>query len=109
MEKYMNKETFEGKWNMLKGKAKEQWGKLTDDDLMRINGKKEQLIGKLQERYGFLKSRAEQEVANWEHTCSSCSSGMEGMEHHHNASANSHEEMHHASHMGKQNKMKQKH
>lgn len=55
----MNKDIFEGKWNEFKGKIKEQWGKLTDDDLTQINGKKDQLLGKLQTRYGYTKEHAE--------------------------------------------------
>jgi uncharacterized protein YjbJ (UPF0337 family) len=51
-----------GNWKQVKGKIKEQWGKLTDDDLTNINGKKDQLIGKLQERYGYDKQRAQQEI-----------------------------------------------
>ena len=58
----MDKNQLEGKWEQLKGKAREQWGKLTDNDLQVIGGKKEQLIGKLQERYGYMKDRAEKEV-----------------------------------------------
>ena len=77
----MNKETFEGKWNVLKGKAKEKWGKLTDDDLMKINGKKEQLVGQLQKKYGYIKEKAEEEINNWENSCGSC--GCSQDEHRH--------------------------
>lgn len=48
----MNKEQFEGIWNQMKGKVKEKWGKLTDDDLTQINGRRDQLLGKLEQRYG---------------------------------------------------------
>ena len=48
----MNREQIEGKWEQLKGLAKEKWGKLTDNDLMEIRGKSEKLKGKLRERYG---------------------------------------------------------
>ncbi|MGK5595312.1 MAG: CsbD family protein [Parachlamydiaceae bacterium] len=58
----MNKDYFEGKWHELKGKVKEQWGKLTDDDLKEIDGKKESLLGKLQSRYGYAKDQAEKEL-----------------------------------------------
>lgn len=58
----MNWEQVEGKWEQLKGQAKEKWGKLTDNDLTVIKGKKEQFIGKLHERYGYDKQRAEQEI-----------------------------------------------
>lgn len=53
---------LEGKWNQLKGKVQETWGDLTDDDLDRINGRYEQLVGTLQERYGYSRQRAESEV-----------------------------------------------
>jgi uncharacterized protein YjbJ (UPF0337 family) len=62
----MNKDTLKGDWSMIKGKLKEKWGKLTDDDLTEINGKREQLVGKIQKRYGLAKEKAEQELANWE-------------------------------------------
>jgi uncharacterized protein YjbJ (UPF0337 family) len=55
----------EGNWKQIKGKVKEQWGKLTDDDLDVINGKQDQLQGKLQERYGYAKDQAEKEVGDW--------------------------------------------
>ena len=48
-----------------KGKLRQQWGKLTDDDLARVNGKREELAGRLQERYGYEKDRAEREIDNW--------------------------------------------
>jgi uncharacterized protein YjbJ (UPF0337 family) len=51
-----------GKWKQLKGSVKEAWGKLTDDEIDQIDGKREQLIGKLQERYGYERSKAEAEV-----------------------------------------------
>lgn len=65
----MNKEILQGKWNEYKGKIKEQWGKLTDDDIAQINGKKEELLGKLQARYGYAKDRAEKELKNFEDSC----------------------------------------
>lgn len=52
----------EGNWEMLKGKIKKNWGKFTDDDITYINGKKQELLGRLQEKYGFTKDRAEKEV-----------------------------------------------
>jgi uncharacterized protein YjbJ (UPF0337 family) len=60
-EDLMNKDTMQGKWREMKGKVKEQWGKLTDDDLDRIEGKSEQLLGLLQQRYGYARERAEEE------------------------------------------------
>lgn len=58
----MNTDTIEGKWKQLKGKAKEQWGKLTDDDLDRAEGKRDNLIGQIQEKYGKSKDEAKKEV-----------------------------------------------
>jgi uncharacterized protein YjbJ (UPF0337 family) len=58
----MNSDIIEGKWDQLKGKVREKWGKLTDSDMQMIQGKKEQLIGKLQERYGYAKDQAQNEV-----------------------------------------------
>ena len=52
----------EGNWKQIKGKAKEKWGKLTDDDLTVIDGKREQLVGRIQERYGIAKEAAEKQV-----------------------------------------------
>ena len=53
---------IEGDWKRLKGNAKEQWGRLTEDDLAAINGRREQLEGKLQERYGYAKDRIKREI-----------------------------------------------
>jgi uncharacterized protein YjbJ (UPF0337 family) len=58
----MNKDTIEGKWKQLKGKAKEQWGKLTDDELDKMDGSKDQLSGKVQEKYGHSKDEADKAV-----------------------------------------------
>jgi uncharacterized protein YjbJ (UPF0337 family) len=58
----MNSDIIKGKWHQLKGEAKNQWGKLTDDDLDRIEGNSEKLVGVLQERYGYERQQAEQEV-----------------------------------------------
>ncbi len=62
----MNWERIEGNWKQVKGKAVEQWGKLTNDDLDVIEGRREQLSGKIQERYGVAKEEAENQVAAWE-------------------------------------------
>jgi uncharacterized protein YjbJ (UPF0337 family) len=62
----MNQDTFEGNWMQLKGKVKEEWGKLTDDDLDIIAGKRDQLAGRLQERYGLAKDAAEENIAAFE-------------------------------------------
>jgi uncharacterized protein YjbJ (UPF0337 family) len=58
----MNRDILEGNWKQMRGQVKEWWGELTDDDLDRIDGKKDQLIGRLQERYGYTRERAEEEV-----------------------------------------------
>ena len=58
----MNRAEMEGKWKQVKGKVKNQWGKLTDDDLDRIAGNREQLVGRIQERYGKDRAEAEKEV-----------------------------------------------
>jgi uncharacterized protein YjbJ (UPF0337 family) len=61
----MNEDTLRGQWTQLKGKIREQWGKLTDDDLDQIQGRTEQLIGKLQTRYGIARDEAKQQVDTW--------------------------------------------
>lgn len=61
----MNREQFEGNWHQLKGKIKEKWGKLTDDDVTRINGKYEQFVGTLQKKYGYSREQAERESGMW--------------------------------------------
>jgi uncharacterized protein YjbJ (UPF0337 family) len=58
----MNTDVFKGKWLQLRGAVKSQWGKLTDDDVERTGGDIEQLIGRIQERYGYARDRAMQEV-----------------------------------------------
>ncbi|HSQ26553.1 MAG TPA: CsbD family protein [Anaerolineales bacterium] len=57
----MNQDIFEGKWKEMRGQVKEWWGKLTDDELDQAGGKAEQLIGLLQQKYGYTRERAEQE------------------------------------------------
>jgi uncharacterized protein YjbJ (UPF0337 family) len=61
----MNWDQAEGKWMQLKGAVKAKWGKLTDNDLDLIAGKRDQLIGMIQERYGISKEHAEQQVNEW--------------------------------------------
>jgi uncharacterized protein YjbJ (UPF0337 family) len=61
----MNWEQIEGKWDRMRGKVKEQWGKLTDDQLDVIAGKRDQLIGALKEQYGMEKEAAEREINTW--------------------------------------------
>jgi len=62
----MNREQLEGNWKQIKGKARETWGKLTDDDFDRIAGQREQLIGAVQKRYGIAKEEAEKQVQAFE-------------------------------------------
>ncbi|MBX6184114.1 CsbD family protein [Pseudomonas aeruginosa] len=61
----MNSDVIKGKWKQLTGKIKVRWGDLTDDDLQAADGHAEYLVGKLQERYGWSKERAEQEVRDF--------------------------------------------
>lgn len=61
----MNWDQIKGNWNQAKGKAKQQWGKLTDDDISRIEGKRDELVGRLQERYGYAREEAEREADRW--------------------------------------------
>ena len=61
----MNEDIIKVKQAQLKGKAKEKWGELTNDDLDVIEGKRDQLAGKIQERYGRSKEEAEKEVDDW--------------------------------------------
>ncbi len=58
----LNWDSIEGNWKQFTGKVKEQWGKLTDDDIARVNGNREQLEGMLQERYGYGKEQAKKNV-----------------------------------------------
>ena len=68
----MDSDRAAGIWKQMKGKVKQQWGKLTDDDLRELEGNREQLAGKLQERYGLAKEEAERQAKefrrhnNWE-------------------------------------------
>ena len=61
----MNSQEIEGKWKQFKGRAKEKWGELTDDDLDRIEGRRQALVGRIQERYGKDLAAAEEEVDQW--------------------------------------------
>ena len=61
----MNEDTLKGQWSQLQGKAREQWGKLTGDDLDRVQGQSEQLVGRIQERYGLAKDDARRQVDSW--------------------------------------------
>jgi uncharacterized protein YjbJ (UPF0337 family) len=61
----MNWDRIEGNWKQLRGAVREQWGKLTDDDLDRIAGKRDKLAGRVQERYGIAKDEAERQIEEW--------------------------------------------
>ncbi len=58
----LNEDIFQGKWAQMKGKIKQQWGELTDDDLDRISGKRDEIVGLVQERYGWERAKAESEL-----------------------------------------------
>ncbi len=68
----MNTEQLKGKWEQLRGMVREQWGKLTDDDIDIIEGKRDQLIGRIRARYGYEKNRAEKEVDVFLERCDAC-------------------------------------
>jgi len=61
----MNWDQVEGKWKEMRGQVKEKWGKLTDDDLNYINGKRDQFVGRLQQRYGIAKEDAQDQLDRW--------------------------------------------
>ncbi|RPJ24241.1 MAG: CsbD family protein [Chloroflexi bacterium] len=58
----MNKDVFVGKWRQVRGEAKVWWGKLTDDDLDKVTGRLDAFVGLLQEKYGYSREHAEQEI-----------------------------------------------
>jgi uncharacterized protein YjbJ (UPF0337 family) len=61
----MNWDRIEGSWKQFTGKIRENWGKLTDDDIAVVDGKQERLIGRIQERYGVAKDEAQRQVKSW--------------------------------------------
>jgi len=61
----MNNQTLKGEWNQLKGSVKQKWADLTDDDLTHIEGSRDKLVGRLQERSGRAKEEVEREVDDW--------------------------------------------
>lgn len=61
----MNWDIVQGNWTQWKGRLKEKWGDLTDDDLQMLDGKKDQIAGKLQERYGIAREEAEKQLDDW--------------------------------------------
>jgi uncharacterized protein YjbJ (UPF0337 family) len=62
----MNEDRMKGNWKQFKGKVKEQWGKLTDDELDVIEGRQEMLVGKIQERYGITREEAERQFEEFQ-------------------------------------------
>ena len=62
----MNWDRAAGDWKQLKGKVKQKWAKLTDDDLTYVDGQRDQLLGRIQERYGIAKDQAEKQLKEWE-------------------------------------------
>jgi uncharacterized protein YjbJ (UPF0337 family) len=62
----MNHDVIKGKWTQLRGKLKEKWGKLTDDDVNQLAGHRDYLVGRLQERYGIAKEKADMQVKEFE-------------------------------------------
>ena len=64
----MNTDQMKGNWKQFVGKAKEKWGKLTDNDWTVVEGKRDQLVGRIQERYGIAREEAERQVADFEKT-----------------------------------------
>lgn len=64
----MDWDQVQGKWKQMKGSAKTRWGKLTDNDLDVVAGKRDQLIGRIQERYGIAKEEAQHQVDEWQRT-----------------------------------------
>jgi len=61
----MNRDVLQGKWKQMKGRVRERWGELTNDDVDRMTGASEQLVGKIQERYGIARDEAQREVDDW--------------------------------------------
>lgn len=61
----MNRDILSGKWKQLKGGIKDTWGELTDDEIDQISGKRDKLVGKIQEKYGYSREKAEAEVDNF--------------------------------------------
>jgi len=64
----MNWDRIKGNWKQVEGRAKAQWGKLTDDDLQVVAGHREQLAGRIQERYGIAKDEVEKQLTAWQST-----------------------------------------
>ena len=74
----MNEDTLKGKWHEVKGQLKARWGRLTDDDLKRVEGRGEELAGVLQQRYGLAKEQAEKDCKTFFDSCKSKSDSTAG-------------------------------
>ncbi len=61
----MNTDEIKGSWTVFKGKIQEQWGKLTSDDLDVIEGDRKQIVGRIQQRYGYSKEQAQRQLDDW--------------------------------------------
>lgn len=61
----MNKKTFKGKWRQMRGAIKEEWGQLTDDEIQSLQGRADRLLGLLEERYGYTRQKAEEEIGRF--------------------------------------------
>ncbi|MCB9948320.1 MAG: CsbD family protein [Rhodospirillaceae bacterium] len=61
----MNRDILEGRWKQLKGQARQKWGELTDDDIEAVEGRHEELVGRIQARYGIAREEAQREVNAW--------------------------------------------
>ena len=66
----MNWDRVKGNWKQFQGKARQQWGKLTDDDLEVARGSRDELVGRVQERYGIARDEAERQVSEWQNSLS---------------------------------------
>lgn len=77
----MNSDELQGKWKQLKGAARQQFGKLTDDDVEMIAGQRDRLIGKLQERYGYLREEAQKKADEWLASAKSTTGASEQKQH----------------------------
>ena len=64
----MNWDQIEGKWKQMMGSARERWGRFTEDDWQKVAGKRDKLVGLLQEKYGWSKDQAEKDLGEWERT-----------------------------------------
>jgi uncharacterized protein YjbJ (UPF0337 family) len=68
----MNWDQIQGRWKEFTGKAREKWGELTDDELDKVKGRRDQLAGLIQRKYGIVKEEAERQIRDFEDACASC-------------------------------------